>query len=165
MYDGETLAGSSNIAAGFASRFQSLATTSTNDDFDADHFTQVQTDVLVMEESCRKGSGSLETAIVVRKEITGIVKSLKNGKAQDIHGLAAEHLRHVVDVISSPLASLMSYILSCGYIPPMILEGLVTPVQKKDKDRRCQPTTEELLFCLLLERCWRRFSKGVLKIY
>ena len=30
---------------------------------------------------------------VTSKEITGIIKSLKNGKAQDIHGLAAEHLQ------------------------------------------------------------------------
>ena len=134
VYDGENLSGSSNIAAGFASHFQSLATPSTNDKFDADHFTQVQIDVLVMEESCRKVSGSLEPAIVTSKEITGIIKSLKNCKAQDIHGLAAEHLKHGVDVISSPLANLMNYILSCGYIPPMILEGRVTSVQKKDKD-------------------------------
>ena len=103
--------------------------------------------------------------IVTSKEITGVIKSLKNGEAQDIHGLAAEHLKHAVDISSSPLANLMNYILSCGYIPPMILEGLVTPVQKGIKTRRYQPATEELLFCLLLERCWRRFSKGVLKIY
>ena len=96
-------------------------------------------------------SGSLEPAIVTSKEITGIIKNLKNGKAQDMHGLAAEHLKHAVDVICSPLANLMNYILSCGYIPPMIMEGLVTPVQKRIKTRRYQPTTEELLFCLLLE--------------
>ena len=119
-----------------------------------------------MDESFRKVSGSLEPAIVTSNEIIGIIKSLKNGKAQDIHALAAEHLKHAVDVISSPLADRMNYILSCGYIPPMILEGLMTPVQKKKiKTRRYQPTTEELLFCLLLERCWRRFSKCVLKIY
>ena len=80
VYDGETLSGSSNIAAGFTSHFQSLATPSTNDEFDADHFTQVQVDVLVMEGSCRKVSGSLEPAIVTSKEITGIIKSLKNVK-------------------------------------------------------------------------------------
>ena len=32
VYDGETLCGSSNIAAGFVSHFQPLATPSTNDD-------------------------------------------------------------------------------------------------------------------------------------
>ena len=58
----------------------------------------------------------------------------RGGTAQDIHGLAAEHLKHAVDVISSPLANLMNYMLSCGYIPPMILEDLVTPMQKKNKD-------------------------------
>ena len=64
VYGGETLSGSSNKAAGFASHFQSLATPSTNDEFDADHFTQVQIDVLLMEESCWKVSASLEPAIV-----------------------------------------------------------------------------------------------------
>ena len=75
VYDDETFSGSSNIAAGFASHFQSLATPSMNDEFDADHFTQVQTDLLVMEESCQKVSGSLESAIVTTKVITGLIKS------------------------------------------------------------------------------------------
>ena len=39
-----------------------------------------------------------------------------------------------MDEVCQPLADLMNYILSCGYIPPMMLEGLVTPVPKKDKD-------------------------------
>ena len=54
VYDGETLSGSGKIAAGFASHFQSLATPLTNNDFDADHYSQVEADVLVIEENCRR---------------------------------------------------------------------------------------------------------------
>ena len=53
VYDGETLSGSSKIAAGFASHFQSLATPLTNNDFDADHYSHVEADVLMIEENCQ----------------------------------------------------------------------------------------------------------------
>ena len=59
---------------------------------------------------------------------------LKGGKAQDIHGLAAEHLKHAVDLIAMSLANLMDFILHTGHIPLMLLEGLLTHVPKKDKD-------------------------------
>ena len=59
VFVGQTLASSSNIAAGFASHFQALATLMTNEEFDADHFTQVHSDILGLEETCRKVSRSL----------------------------------------------------------------------------------------------------------
>ena len=79
-----------------------------------------------------------------------IICSFKNGKAppisnaqqrghvchaaHDIHGLTAEHLKYAVDEVCRPLAELRNYNLSCGYILPMMLDGLVTPIPKKDKD-------------------------------
>ena len=92
---------------------------------------------------------SVETA-----EIFSIVRSFRNGKAQDIHGLSAEHLKYAVEIVALPLANLMNFILSTGYIPSVPLEGLLTPVPKKDKDQTLptnyrgitvQKRTEELL--------------------
>lgn len=40
-----------------------------------------------------------------------------------------------MEIVSLPLANLMNFILSNGYIPSVLLEGLLTPVPKKDKDQ------------------------------
>lgn len=84
----------------------------------------------MVEEVCAQSKVSLKPDPVTNKEICGIIRSFKNGKTQDIHGLAAEHLKHVGVEICQPLSDLMNYILSCGYSPPLMPEGLVTPVPK-----------------------------------
>ena len=40
-----------------------------------------------------------------------------------------------MEIVALPLASLMNFILSTGYTPSVPLEGLLTPVPKKDKDQ------------------------------
>ena len=164
IYNGETLSCADDIADGFASHFQSLATPSNNENFDKEYFSQVEADMAVIEEICAKTEGSLEPTPVTAKEIRNIIRSFKNGKAQDIHGLTAEHLKHAMDEVCQPLADLMNYILSCGYIPPMMLEGLVTPVPKKDKDATLPTIIGELRSCPLLGKCWKRYSRDVRKL-
>ena len=88
----------------------------------------------MIEDLCSRQSGC-SFKPVTSDEISSLVRSFKNEKAQDIHGLAAEHLKYVSDLIALPLMNLMNFILSTGYIPAMFLEGLLTPVPKKDKDR------------------------------
>ena len=51
---------------------------------------------------------------VEMEEIYSIVRSFEGGKAQDIHGLSAEHLKYAVEVIAFPLATLMNFILKTG---------------------------------------------------
>ena len=144
--------------------FQSLATPSNNENFDKEYFSQVEADMAVIEEICAKTEGSLEPTPVTAKEIRNRIRSFKNGKAQDIHGLTAEHLKHAMDEVCQPLADLMNYILSCGYIPPMMLEGLVTPVPKKDKDATLPTIIGELRSCPLLGKCWKSYSRNVRKL-
>ena len=64
--------GSNNISAGIASHFQTL----TDKDFDDDHFTQVEFDVLIIKESCRKVTGFLEHVKITSKGVVGIIMSL-----------------------------------------------------------------------------------------
>lgn len=88
----------------------------------------------MIEDLCNRQVGCAFKPVEM-EEIHSIVRSFKGGKAQDIHGLSAEHLKYAVEVIASPLAPLMNFILKTGYILPMLLEGLLTPVPKKDKDQ------------------------------
>ena len=67
----------------------------------------------------------------------------------------------MADVISTPLANLMNYILSCGYIPPKILEGSVTLVQKKDKDPTL-PTNHRGHHWKFLEKVLQKRTEDIL---
>ena len=60
---------------------------------------------------------------VTAADISAVVRSFRNGKAQDIHGLAAEHLKNAMELIDTPLANMMSFILSSEYIP--VLEKIL----------------------------------------
>ena len=133
-YDGNTLSGAEEIAAGFSSHFRDLATPAPNASFDGEYFRQVQYDALVIEDLCNRQSISSFKPVTANK-IFSIIRSFRNGKAQDINGLSAEHLKYAAGPVALPLANLMNFILSTGYIPPVLLEGLLTPVPKKDKDQ------------------------------
>ena len=65
---GQTLASSSNVAAGFTSHLQAPTTLITNKEFDADHFTQVHSDMLALGGSCRNVSRSLELKEINSKD-------------------------------------------------------------------------------------------------
>ena len=68
------------------------------------------------------------------KEIMHIVRSFKTNKAQDAFGLSAEHLKFAPDSLYRVLALLMNTILSKGYVPSQLKQGILTPVLKKKKD-------------------------------
>ena len=81
IYNGETLSCADDIADGFASHFQSLATPSNNENFDKEYFSQVEADMAVIEEIYAKTEGSLEPIPVTAKEIRNIIRSfIKMGR-------------------------------------------------------------------------------------
>ena len=71
---------------------------------------------------------------VTATEVSKIVKSFKNNKAQDMRGLTDEHLKFSLDIAFSYLAHILNYILQTGYVSKQLKEGVLTPVLKKDKD-------------------------------
>ena len=87
-----------------------------------------------MEDLCSRQVGCTFKQVATA-EIFSIDKSFRHGKAQDIHGLSAKHLKHSVEIVSLPLANLMNFILSTGYIPSVLLEWLLAPFPTKDKDQ------------------------------
>ena len=102
-----------------------------NEEFDVDHFAQVQFDMLLLEESCRQISSLPEPKKVAPVEVSGIINSLIDAKAQDVHGLATEHLKHAVDLIFITLANLI--IVSDVYIPPPCLMALLPQYKRRIK--------------------------------
>ena len=120
------------MADGFASHFEVLATPSEDVMFDDSYRDQVMLDKLLIEDICR-GQSRIFTPTTT-EEISKIVQTFKNNKAQDMQGLAAEHLKFAPRVVHSSLSNLMNYIIQNGYIPQQMKQGVITPVLKKDKD-------------------------------
>ena len=153
LYNGETLTGTKDIASGFASHFESLATPSENEESDADQVAQMQFDLLLLEEGCRRLSGSPEAMKVTPKEISGFIKSFKYGKEQDVHGLAAKHLKNAVGLVSPPLADLVNLSSPVGTYPRLCWKALLLRCKRRTKIQRYQLTIEGLQCCLWSQMC------------
>ena len=69
-------------------------------------------------------------------EIKKIVCSCKNGKAQDDTMLTAEHFKYAGDGALSDLKTIINKMLLTKYIPPKLLHGMLTPILKKNKDKK-----------------------------
>ena len=161
QFNGSTLARAEEIAAGFSSHFKDLATPMPNESFDSEYFRQVQYDALVIEDLCSRQVGCTFKPVETT-EIFSIVRSFRNGKAQDIHGLSAEHLKQAMEIVALPLANLMNFILSTGYIPSVLLEGLLTPVPKKDKDQTLPTNYKGITVLSILGKALRRCTEELL---
>ena len=73
-------------------------------------------------------------------------------KAQVIHDIATEQLKHGADMISSRLADLVNYI-------PSDDNSLQFQFKRKMKTQHNQLTTEESLSFLSFKRCLKRITK------
>ena len=158
-YVGNTLSGAEEIVAGFSSHFKDLATPAPNAPFDGKYFRQVQNVVLDIEDLCNRQSLS-SFKPVTANEISSIIRSFRNGKAQYINGLSVEHLKHAAGSVALPLANLMNFILSTGYIPPVLLKGLLTPVPKKDKDQTLPTNYKGITVLSILGKVLEKVLQG-----
>ena len=129
--DGYLLSNSKDVAHGFALHFEKLATRTSNDMYDENYQELVSFDRLLIEDIFSSRSSTCPN--VTATEVSKIVMSFKNNKAQDMRGLAAEHLKFSPDIVFY-LAQILNYILQTGYVPKQLKEGVLTPVLKKDKD-------------------------------
>ena len=123
QYQDRTINGPEEVASGFASHFESLATPTDDPGFDSSYHTQVTLDRLLIEDIC------------ARQELAyHPTTPTEYNKAQDIQGPSPEHLKFAPDVTFVLLSNLMNYIMHTGYIPQDMKQGVITPVLKKDKD-------------------------------
>ncbi len=133
LYNSCTLNTSEDVAAGFASHFEALATPNHETQFNEDYYNQVTFDKLIIEEiACSDRS---DVVAVTPGEITKVICSFKGNKAQDIYGIAAEHFKHGPSELAGVIATLITHIFTTWYVPRQLKEGILTPVPKKNKDQ------------------------------
>ena len=131
-YKDGVLKGPEEVADGFASHFVVLATPSEDVKFDDSYRDQVMLDKLLIKDICR-GQKPHFYPNYYRGKFQDST-DIKTNKAQDMQGLAAEHLKFAPSVVHLSLSNLMNYSIQTGYIPRQMKQGVITPVLKKDKD-------------------------------
>ena len=110
-------------------------TTQNHTEYDDSHKDFVEEDLLVMEWiSCEQSRDGLERPITPGEVICAL-NSLNSGKAADIFGLKAEHLKKAGRVISTFLADLFNAVLDLGHTLQPLNEAYILPIHKKGKDR------------------------------
>ena len=64
-------------------------------------------------------------------EVRTAIKLLNSGKAADIHGLKAEHIKYAADHISRYCTSMFNVILKSGTVPDAFQSAFVIPVHNQ----------------------------------
>ena len=68
--------------------------------------------------------------------VSDIIATMKNNKAADIRGIAAEHLKLAHPDAHKVIAILLNRILEEGRLPAQLKHGLITPVYKQKKSAK-----------------------------
>ena len=115
---------------GWAQYFEGLATPASLPEFNEEFRQSAELQLALIPEANRleKQDVSIHPLNVAK-----YIKSMKNGKAADIFGLTAEHLKHASPIITSVLSSLIQNIFRLRTIPESFKLGVITPVLKKGK--------------------------------
>lgn len=111
--------------------FATLATPSTDPNFNIDSLNMATEDVANLSKLCE--TSTLPPIPITKAEVARAIQSLKKKKASDGSGLSAEHLQMAIDPITSFLTPIINEVLATSYYPITVKEGIMHPVHKKGK--------------------------------
>lgn len=115
---------------GWAKYFQDLATLKDNPDFDQSHKESIEMQTLLLEDMYNDAKPE---APITEAETKKLIAKLKNGKAGDIFGVKAEHLKHGPPILVTAVTEMVNNTLKTGTIPSNHKIGAVTAVPKPGK--------------------------------
>jgi hypothetical protein len=113
--------------------FETLSTVDLNENLDYEkyHLCTIQNDII---EHLEKGKVEIEP--VKYAEVVKAIKNLKVGKSPAIDGITAEHYKNSPTELLSIIVHILNTIVEQLDIPQLLKSGILTPVLKKNKDRR-----------------------------
>ena len=116
-------------------------------------FTREDTENVPEPEHCHRGETLTEVKVTVRK-VKDKIRRLRRGAAAGPDQLGAQLLQELVDVISSPLATVMRKTLEEGSVPDDWRTANVTPIFKKGarhSPANYRPVSLTSVCCKMLE--------------
>ena len=113
--------------------FETLSTVDLNQHFECEkyHLCTIQNGII---EHFEKGKINIEP--VKDAEVVKAIKTLKIGKSPDIDGITTEHYNNASTELLPIIVHILNTIVEQLDIPQLLKSGILTPVLKKNKDRR-----------------------------
>jgi len=132
---------------GWRDYFQCLATPDDKEEYDDYHYDSMMSQLALVEDL---NSNSDPLCHVSVKDIKKHVTSLKNGKAADIYGVTAEHLKFAAPVLFDALEQATNNTLDSGKLCPQYKLGVLTPVPKPGKDAKKPDSYRRITICSIV---------------
>ena len=140
--------------------FENLATPQEETDFCDDYKLTSKLKGGLLFDLYNSTSHSIPVEPLNLDEIKHIVRSCKNGKAQDGEGISAEHFKYAGEGLLKDMMFIINRIMQTKFVPPKLLHGVLTPILKKSKDKK-DPANYRGITCTvifiigkLLEKAW-----------
>ena len=121
------------ICVGFGEHFASLAIPAENVKFDPVYQQQMTVDNVIIQYLCESYPSAISPTS--ETEIRKVIKSLNSNKAADSSGITAEHLKYANEYLAPVIANIVNSIFNKKIIPPIMKEGVLSPIEKKGKDK------------------------------
>ena len=139
MVFNETVISGDDILDAWASYFKGLATPLSDCNFNEEDKEHVEWKIMVIEFVLNHMRDKCQLLLVDGALICAQLKTMKNGKAADQYGMAAEHLKYAGPVTIKAITNIINRIIADGTIPGSLKAGLITPVYK-NKSSNKNPT-------------------------
>jgi hypothetical protein len=117
----------------WASYFQHLATPAGNDTFSKEYEDHLQ---IMYSLRKMKMDDRMVVTPVTRSEVSQYIAKMKSGKAPDVYGVSAEHLKLASCKIVDILCHICNVSISTGKLPSTFKLGVLSPVLKKNKSHK-----------------------------
>jgi hypothetical protein len=120
-----------SIGDAFKSHFAGLAQPTDNEKFDKQYQQTTHFDSLVVKDLCKKYPSEIRPTTPA--EVKKVIHSLNSGKAPDNCGITAEHMKHAGETLISTISTLINKILKLKIVPRTMKEGILTPIEKRER--------------------------------
>ena len=158
VINGNQVVGDDQVMLGFKEHFENLATPQEEIDFCDDYKLTSELKEGLLFDLYNSTSHSIPVEPLNLDEIKHIVRSCKNGKAQDGEGISAEHFKYADEGLLKDLMFIINRIMQTKFVPPKLLHGVLTPILKKSKDKKdpanYRGITVTSIIGKLLEKAW-----------
>lgn len=131
-FDGEIVTGS-KLVSRWSRHFKDLATPKHDEAFDDDFRSRVESRHIVLQSLNHDIVDNVPIDINI-DVVEAKIRGLKTGKAADIYGIAAEHLKYADPSVINILTKLLKTIVTTKSIPTQLKTGIITPVFKNKGD-------------------------------
>ena len=132
IVDGKLISDPDTLRDCWADYYEELATPKNKPEWNDDKLAEAKATMACRIQVCKSSS---RTTTVKAEDVTSAIKSLNKGKAADMDGIRAEHLKDPCDSLVEAMTAMFDGMLDVGVSEEM-KTGKKIPIPKKSKDQK-----------------------------